>query len=156
MRDAAKVVALELLRLRAGADVERRLRADLLSTALEGHEGAAYALERLGIAEQAVVVLAAAADDSGGGLDGASDRQAQRQRLADAVAMHLSAVHPLACSALLNGTIYGLLPVRSEETGEAQAVRLANDFLARIGTRAAVQIGIGRVAQRAPGCHPVA
>lgn len=146
MQDASKVVALELLRLRAGADVERRLRADLLSTALEGHEGAAYALERLGIAEQAVVVLAAAADESGEGLDGASDRQAQRQRLADAVAMHLAAVHPLACSALLNGTIYGLLPVRSEDTGEAQAVRLANDFLARIGTKAAVQIGIGRVA----------
>jgi DNA-binding PucR family transcriptional regulator len=146
MRDAAKVVALELLRLRAGADVERRLRADLLSTALEGQEGASYALERLGISEQAVVVLAAAAADTGGGLDGASDRQAQRQRLADAVAMHLAAVHPLACSALLNGTIYGLLPVRSEETGEAQAVRLAEDFLARIGTKAAVQIGIGRVA----------
>ena len=146
MRDAAKVVALELLRLRAGADVERRLRADLLSTALEGHEGAAYALERLGIAEQAVVVLAAAADASGDGLDGASDRQAQRQRLADAVAMHLAAVHPLACSALLNGTVYGLLPVRSEVTGEAEAVRLANDFLARIGTRTVVQIGIGRVA----------
>jgi DNA-binding PucR family transcriptional regulator len=146
MRDAAKVVALELLRLRAGADVERRLRADLLSTALEGHEGAAYALERLGLSDQAVIVLAAAVDDDGGGLDGAGDRQAQRQRLADAIAMHFAAVHPLACSALLSGTIYGLLPVRSEAAGEAQAVRLANDFLARIGRREPVQIGIGRVA----------
>jgi DNA-binding PucR family transcriptional regulator len=146
MRDAAKVVALELLRLRAGADVERRLRADLLSTALEGHERASYALERLGISDQAVVVLAAASVDAEGGLDGASDRQAQRQRLADAVAMHLAAVHPLACSALLNGTVYGLLPVRSEDAGEAEALRLANDFLARIGAKSAVQIGIGRVA----------
>lgn len=34
--DAAKLVALHMLRIRAGADVERRLRADLVSTALEG------------------------------------------------------------------------------------------------------------------------
>ena len=34
--DAAKLVALHLLRLRAGADVERRLRTELVGTALEG------------------------------------------------------------------------------------------------------------------------
>ena len=37
--DAAKLVALHLLRVRAGADVQRRLRADLLSSALEGGVG---------------------------------------------------------------------------------------------------------------------
>ncbi|MER7798603.1 helix-turn-helix domain-containing protein [Microbacterium sp. NPDC096154] len=147
LRDAGKVVALHLLSLRAGADVERRLRADLLSTALEGGDGAVYALERLGLDAQPVVVLAAEVlDGQGEGLEGAGDRQAQRQRFADAIAMHLAAVHPQASAALLSGTIYGLLPVRSAEAGEAQAARLAGDFLARIGSRTPVMIGIGRVA----------
>lgn len=146
-RDAAKVVALHMLRIRAGADVARRMRADLLSTALEGREGAAYALERLGIADEDVAVFAAGivgGDDES--LDQASGRQARRQHIADAIAIHLAAVHPKACAALLGGTIYGLLPVRSSEQGEAQAARLANDFLSRIGRSAGLAIGIGRVA----------
>ncbi len=56
--DAAKLVALHMLRIRAGADVERRLRADLVSTALEGGAGARNALDRLGLADQHLVVLA--------------------------------------------------------------------------------------------------
>jgi hypothetical protein len=36
LQDAAKLVALHLLRVRAGADVQRRLRTDLVGTALEG------------------------------------------------------------------------------------------------------------------------
>ena len=43
--DAAKLVALHMLRVRAGADVQRRLRADLLSSALEGGTGARDALD---------------------------------------------------------------------------------------------------------------
>src|SRR3984885_7420586 len=50
MRDAARLVALHLLRIRAGADVSRRLRADLVSTALEGGTGAFEAVRRLGAA----------------------------------------------------------------------------------------------------------
>jgi PucR C-terminal helix-turn-helix domain/GGDEF-like domain len=147
MKDAAKVVALELLRVRAGADVERRLRADLLSTALEGADGAPHALERLGLLDEPVVVLAAAVADPDEGPDHAGDRKARRQRIADAIAMHLAAVHPNASSTLLGGRIFGLLPVRSEELGELQAVRLANGFLARIGRETTVHIGVGRVAR---------
>ncbi|RZT66461.1 PucR-like helix-turn-helix protein [Microcella alkaliphila] len=143
---AAKVVALHMLRIRAGADVTRRMRADLLSTALEGRDGAAYALERLGIADEHVAVFAAGivgGDDDN--LDEASGRQARRQHIADAITVHLAAVHPKACAALLGGTIYGLLPVRSREQGEAHAARLANDFLARVGRSAGLAIGIGRI-----------
>src|SRR5690606_27068806 len=52
--DAAKIVALQLLRERAGADTQRRLRADLLSTVLAGGAGAAEAAERLGVAKERV------------------------------------------------------------------------------------------------------
>ena len=147
LRDSAKVVALHLLRIRAGANVERRLRADLLSTALEGGEGAAYALERLGIENAHVIVFAVGIlstdEDS---LDGASGRQVQRQRIADAIAIHFAAVHPKACAALLGDTIYILLPVQSADVGEAQAARLASHFLTRIGQRKRIMMGIGRVA----------
>ena len=44
MCDAARLVALHLLRIRAGADVSRRLRTDLVSTALEGGTGAFEAM----------------------------------------------------------------------------------------------------------------
>src|SRR6185437_2288094 len=57
--EAAKLVALHLLRVRAGADVERRLRAELVSILLEGGPGAADAASRLGLAGRACVVAAA-------------------------------------------------------------------------------------------------
>jgi hypothetical protein len=98
--DAARVVALHMLRIRAGADVERRLRTDLVSTALEGGAGAREALNRLGLTDQPVVVLALAMLDSGddAGL------VTERQRVSDALAMHLSAVHP-RCAAALVGDV---------------------------------------------------
>ena len=65
LRDAAKLVALHLLRVRAGADVQRRLRADLLSSALEGGAGAREALDRLGLAGQPLLVLGVAVSGAG-------------------------------------------------------------------------------------------
>lgn len=142
-RDVAKVVALHLLRLRAGANVDRRLRADLLSTALEGGDGAAYALTRLGIDDTPVTVFAAGVV----GLKGLkADATVERQRVTDVVAVHLAAVHPEACVALLGDTIFGVLPVQSVEGGEAQAVRLTEDILARVGQRTPLVIGIGPIA----------
>ncbi|MGR6920681.1 helix-turn-helix domain-containing protein [[Actinomadura] parvosata] len=59
LSDAANIVALRLLRERAGADTQRRLRADLLSTVLAGGADAAEAAGRLGIATTRLCVLAA-------------------------------------------------------------------------------------------------
>jgi hypothetical protein len=102
MCDAARLVALHLLRIRAGADVSRRLRADLVSTALEGGTGAFEAVRRLGLADQPVVVVALAVADP-----------AERARLADGLAMHLSAIHPRCAAALVGDVAYGLIPVVS-------------------------------------------
>jgi hypothetical protein len=223
--DAAKLVALHMLRIRAGADVERRLRADLVSTALEGGAGAREALDRLGLADQPVVVLALAVrvrrpngEDNGstsrhrvsgsatggrgsdsrpangtpgpsvrsaagsrgsdsrpttgnpgsGGLSPAGNRvpggwsaadsadslvgeaglATERQRLADAFAMHLGAVHPRSAAALVGDVAYGLLPVRADrDDAEQRAVRVAKDFLDRIGDRVTATIGVGPVVQ---------
>ncbi len=106
--DSTRLVALHLLRQRAGADVERRLRADLLATVLRGERGADEAAARLGLATGPSVVLALAALDESD-LD--ADLEASRQRLADAFAVHLSAVHSRAVAALVGGVAYGILPV---------------------------------------------
>ena len=155
--DAAKLVALHMMRLRAGADVERRLRADLVSTALEGGAGAAEALGRLGLADQPTVVLALTQVAPADG-EAASNRHAQlvaeRQRITDAFAMHLTAVHPRSAAALVGDVTYGIVSVsdarsaRSGTAGDAEerAVRVVEDFIERIGDRAGLLAGVGPVA----------
>ncbi|OLF08603.1 PucR family transcriptional regulator [Actinophytocola xanthii] len=149
--DAARLVALHMLRIRAGADVERRLRTDLLSTALEGGVGAREALDRLGLGDQPVVVLALAL--VGSGTD--AGLVTERQRISDGLAMHLSAVHPRCAAALVGDVTYGLVPVsRESAAGEHAAdgaVRVAADFLERVGDRVRAVVGVGTVAQDAAG-----
>jgi DNA-binding PucR family transcriptional regulator len=138
--DAAKLVALHMMRQRAGADVERRLRADLVSTAVEGGQGAAEAVRRLGLADQACVVLALALAHSHGDDPAAHARLlAERQQVADALAMHLTAVHPRAAAALIGDVAYAILPAESED----RALRIATDFRNRIGHQ--VLVGVGEV-----------
>ena len=140
LRDAAKLVALHLLRIRAGADVARRLRSDLLSSALEGGAGAGEALARLGLAGSALLVLGVALAQ-----DPPQDAAPDRERLADAFAMHLSAVHPRSAASAIGTTTYGLLPVTGEDP-EIGALRTLQDFLDRIGERLPAVAAVGPVA----------
>jgi hypothetical protein len=150
MCDAARLVALHMLRIRAGADVERRLRADLVSTALEGGPGSREALSRLGLADQPVIVVAMAVldpVDSERSIGVDASLATERQRLSDGLAMHLSALHPRCATALVGDVVYGLVPVSCDGNGEDRAVRVASDFLERVGDRVRAVIGIGTVAQ---------
>jgi DNA-binding PucR family transcriptional regulator len=144
--DAAKLVALHLLRVRAGSDVARRLRADLLATALEGGAGARDALDRLGLARRPVVVLALVVPERPDTVGG--DLVSARERLGDALAMHLTAVHPRSAAALVGDIAYGLVPLtRVGDDGEERAVRIATEFLDRVGERLPAAIAVGPVAQ---------
>ncbi|PZF84744.1 PucR family transcriptional regulator [Jiangella anatolica] len=151
LRDAAKLVALHMLRIRAGADVERRLRTDLLSTALEGGAGARDALSRLGLARQPVVVLALTVLDEPGAVQPLHVDAAlatERQQLGDGFAMHLSAVHPRSAAALIGDVTYGLLPLSGDTAdGEERAARIAAEFLGRVGHRGRAAIAVGPVAR---------
>ena len=142
-------MALHLLRVRAGADVRRRLRADLLSSALEGGAGANEALERLGLAGQPLLVLGVGLDERGrqaGDLEAASVAH-ERERLSDAFALHLGAVHPRSAAAAIGDVTYGLLPVAGpDEEAEAGALRIAQDFLDRVGDRLHPIAAVGPVA----------
>lgn len=146
LRDAAKVVALHLLRVRAGADVERRLRTELVGTALEGGPGAVEAVDRLGLARQPLIVLAMGLTEASQSVDQAG-LVAERQWLSDALAMHLAAIHARAATAPVGDTCYAILPVfdgRADAIGRARTV--ARRFLERTGNRVSARIGIGNVA----------
>lgn len=152
LADAAKLVALHMLRLRAGADVERRLRADLVATALEGGPGAAEAVARLGLAGRPMVVLALGLREAGAeGTLSLARLEAERQRAADALALHLSAVQGGAAVALLGGVAYGLVPVLSGSGAEERVVAVAGDFTDRTGERMPGLIGVGSVSEDIAG-----
>ncbi|MCP2358763.1 hypothetical protein HD597_005783 [Nonomuraea thailandensis] len=163
LADAAKIVALRLLHERAGADTQRRLRADLLSTVLAGGAGAAEAAGRLGIATARLCVLAAQLTGSPHGVtarsaaasvaeqvaDHAAESaraESERQRFCDALALHVAAIHPKAAAALAGSVAYAVLPLTPGGDEEARAVRVAESFLARVGPRHAANIGVGRLA----------
>lgn len=151
LRDAAKLTALHLLRVRAGSDVRRRVRTDLLSTALEGGPGSREALERLGLGRQAVVVLGvtARADDGERSVAGDVVEASERERLCDAFALHLQSAHPASAVALVGDVAYGLLP--SGPDGEERAERIARAFVEKVGRRTAAVAAVGPVAPNAPG-----
>ena len=161
LKDSAGLVALHMLRLRAGADVERRLRADLLATILEGGPGAADATSRLRLSDHRCVVLAlsAAEDDSDEPAAGARS-VAERQRVADAFAVHLGAVYLRSAVALIGNVVYAVVGIRPDgdadarsEHGDAdtRAARVATDFLGRLGAADEIRIGVGTVAEEASG-----
>ncbi|MFF3671206.1 PucR family transcriptional regulator [Microtetraspora malaysiensis] len=143
--DAGKLVALHMLRHRAGADVERRLMTDLVATALEGGTHAAEALGRLRLDGWPLAVLAYAVqrqeDHSPAQIESA------RRRACDAFALHMSAVQPGAAVAMVGGVVYALLPVRGPaEEAEPRSERVAAQFLDRIDGERRGVIGIGRLA----------
>ncbi|MFF8370006.1 PucR family transcriptional regulator [Streptomyces lydicus] len=145
-QEAAKLVALHMLRFRAGTDAEHRLRADLVTTALEGGVGAVEALSRLGLVNQPTLVVAMGLQ-AGQGEDPAH-LTAERQRLASALAVHLTAVQPRSAVALLGDVAYGLFPVPGDSAhARERALQVASNFLQRTGDRAGLVIGIGSVAE---------
>ncbi|MEU0316458.1 helix-turn-helix domain-containing protein [Nocardioides sp. NPDC006273] len=148
LRDAASLVALHMLRVRAGADVQRRLRTDLVSSVLEGGAGARDALGRLGLAGRPVVVLALALRHESS-VDHEPDPggASSLQRAADALAVHLSAAVPASAVAVVGGVAYALVPLPGDGAEpEERAARLAREFCERLGARLPVVVGVGGVA----------
>lgn len=144
LMEAAKLVALHLLRVRAGADV-RRVRSDLVGSVFEGGSAARQALERLGLLDSSLAVFGITLTDAAAG----AGETHELQRLADAFALHLTAVSPQSSAALLGGVVYGLAAT-SHDDGEQRAVQLASDFLDRIGHRGRPVVAVGGVASTVP------
>ena len=141
------------------ADVERRLRADLLATILEGGPGAADAVSRLRLDDHRCVVLALSAVEQPDDDPSAGARSiAERHRVADAFAVHLGAVYLRSAVALIGDVVYAVVALRPEAgiaegagDADARAARVATDFLGRLGAAGDIRIGVGTVAPDASG-----
>jgi hypothetical protein len=142
--DAAKLVAMHMVWQRADADVERRLRAELLSTALESGPRTPETIRRLGLKDEPAVVLALTVVGSGAEPPLPAQLAVERKRLADAFALHLTAVHPRSAAGLIGDVAYGILPVA--RGGEERAAEIAADFLSRVDSRLRPLVGVGPLA----------
>lgn len=140
--ESAHLVALHLLRARAGVDVERRLRADLMSSALEGGAGATDAVSRLGLLGEPLVVAALRLlDQECEEPMLPADRVAAGERVGEAFAVHLNAVLTRSVVVTIGDTTYGLIP--SSRGSDEWIGSLLADFLNRVAYRHPAVIGVG-------------
>ena len=148
--EASKLVALQLVWQRADADVERRLRAELLSTALESGPQTIETLHRLGLKDEPSVVLALTVVGPAGETPLPAQLAAERKRVADAFALHLSAVHPRNAAGLVGDVAYAILPAtRGTKDAEKRAGLIANEFVGRVNSRLRPLVGVGPIAPNA-------
>ncbi|GAB3921490.1 helix-turn-helix domain-containing protein [Kribbella albertanoniae] len=141
--DASRLVALHMLQLRAGADGARRLRTDLLATALTGGPEARSALDRLRLADRPLIVVALTLGDPAGGA-AAAVHVTKSQRVAVSFQVHLAGSWADAAVALLDDTVYALVPARRPDTAVSLEF-LCRNFVERTANDAIV--GIGRVVE---------
>jgi sugar diacid utilization regulator len=127
-----------MIQARAARDVERRLRAEMLLTVLEGKGSVEEAATRLGFTPPGELsVVAFEAGDGEGAID-----ELKRERLVDLVVFHCEAVCRQASAVALGQTVYALLQgdvehrslIRLAERVQAHAeARLGTALLGAIG-----------------------
>jgi len=103
--DAARLAALHLLRARAGNEIERRARGELLRGLLDGRSSPALVATRLGLpagTEVTVLGFALPPEVAGDELDA--------DAVADLVQLQCAAVRPRSSVLVQLGTVYALVP----------------------------------------------
>jgi PucR C-terminal helix-turn-helix domain/GGDEF-like domain len=146
--DLQGAVAVHLLSHRANANVERRIRSDLMAQALTGGPEVVEVAARLGLPRRPAIVLALSLPDmEQDGPHPPADKAAELLRLGDALDMYLGASQPGASAALIGDVVYGILPIaQGVDEAPTRAQRMAADFLSRVGRRSAAVIGVGSIA----------
>lgn len=149
--DAAGLVAVQLLRLRAGSDVERRLMRDLMASVLHGSGDVASAAQRLGLRTGTHRVVAV----------GLAHRAGGDQRLAeDAETLHLALWERLrtACGlptrtplAEIGGTLYAIVEDRGGAARDADGWPWLKAALAPLEPGVRLAAGIGAPVDRVAG-----
>jgi hypothetical protein len=148
LTEAAGLAALHMLHQRNSTDLARQLSADLLESVLSGGAAAHQAAIRLGLPTGPLCVLACQPlGVQGAGLESAS------QRLADALTLHLGAIQADAAIARIGRLVYAVVPAGHCEPAQAaeRICALAASFVARIGSREPIVIGVGGPAPSLPG-----
>jgi sugar diacid utilization regulator len=105
LAEAARIAVPHVIQARAARDVERRLRAEMLLTVLDGRGSVDEVAARLGFA--ASTPLAILAFEAGGGEPGIDELQ--RERLVDLVVVHCEATSRQTSAVALGPIVYALL-----------------------------------------------
>lgn len=145
MVEAARVVAMSILRARLSADSSQRLRLEHVTMLLEGGARAREAARQLGLAPAPACVVAFA---TRGEIveDDAVRLAAEMQRAAAALTMYFTALYPRALAALVGGVIYAVVPLRGRAPADAgEAERIAREFIARLDGPDDLVAGVGGV-----------
>lgn len=146
LEDAANLVALEMMKLRAGEHVERRLRADLVATVIGGGSQAPVAADRLALhgLPVSVVAIELRTEENDRQPDSAARLIAGRERVGDALAMHLSAVSGGSVAAVIGDLCVGLVVAHgTDDDAELSVLRLVEGFLERVSSPYRLIAGIG-------------
>lgn len=137
LSDVADIVSLHLLAARTAVDAVRRRRADLLRRLLTDPNSGTAVAPQLGLDPNQPVAVAAFAVV----LNDAASHDAAATRLADLVSLHCEAHYGRHGCALIDGTVYALLPSADRDL-VADIARRAHSAL-----RVPVQAGLGSLVQ---------
>jgi hypothetical protein len=139
LAEAADVTALHLLAARTAADLARRQRGDLLRRLLADPASAAIVAPQLGLNADAVVAVAAFTIASGD-PDGVVAAHAAL-RFTDLVSLHCEALLGRQGCALIDGTVYALLPARPSASHRDLVADIARR--AQQALRVPIRAGLG-------------
>ncbi|MGO4806835.1 PucR family transcriptional regulator [Arthrobacter sp. 2MCAF15] len=143
MVEAARVVALTMLRARVSSDSSTRLRLGLVSMLLDGGTRAREGANQLNFSKSAACVIAIGARSE---HDDAVRTESEAQRVASALNMYLQPIYPRAVASLLGRIIYAVVPLReTKRSAQDEAVQIAHAFIARMDTPSTLFAGIGSV-----------
>jgi DNA-binding PucR family transcriptional regulator len=146
LAEAARIAAPHMIQARAARDVERRLRAEMLLTVLEGRGSVEESAARLGFAASApLTVIAFELTDGGSAID-----ELHLERLVDLVVVHCQGVSHPASAVALGPIVYALLQ------GERPLQRRGlTDLVEQIQRRAEARLGATLLAAVGAACEGV-
>jgi hypothetical protein len=150
LAESAGLAALHMLHQRNAAGLSQQLCADLLESVLAGGPAASEAAVRLGLPHGPMCVLACQPVQQ----LGTASFESSIQRLTDALAVHLNAFHSGVVIARIGRLAYAVVSAVAAGGPQeiSQRVRdVAASFVARIGSREPVAIGIGGPVQTPSG-----
>ena len=146
LAEAARIAVPHMIQARAARDVERRLRAELLLTVLEGRGSVEESAARLGFAASApLTVLAFELTDGGAAID-----ELHLERLVDLVVVHCQGLYHPASAVALGPIVYALL--QGESAPERRAL---TDLVGRIQRHAETRLGATLLAAVGSACEGV-
>lgn len=138
LRQAAELAALHLVRHRSGEDLERKMRADLLRSLLEGRGALNLLADRLGLdpgGRYCVVAFEVLASED-------AELALQRERTLQLVALHCQAFRRRAAQTAIGRVVYALLPLPDEDADEGIR-RLITSIVDRGNEVLAVDLRVG-------------